>query len=904
MDISENNYIKILKAIPLPAFLLKIVNQTFEIVEVNDPFLKTCRSERKSKPNTPEDLLKKINFQDAFFPAINHSLLKVAETGNPHKIENIRFDITFSEEKGDVLKKYWNLQLAPLKNRDGKVENILLIAEDVTEHNFKIQNQQDFNNKLVKNNTDALYSLDTEGNFTNVNDGMVQLAGLPREEMLKMNFLPFCAPEDKGNVLEQFQKVIQGATVHLEANFISAKGENLVLSVSLMPMMVEEKIVGAYGIAKDLTDFKRTEKVMIEKKRLLEVSSTFIKSLFENELEEKALKKAFGVVGEAVSADRMYYFQIHQNFGEDFASQKVEWTSSTVKPHIDDPQMQFIPTSDLHEIIVVLEKNIPFTATFDELEEGKLKNIFEYQQIKSMLLLPIFLKNKLYGFIGFDDCQTSRQWNQDEKDFLKSLSRNFTTAIEKRTAETQLKEREEELRQSEQKFKVLVQEGSDMIAIINFMGYYKFISDTTTSILNIKPEELLGKNVFDFIHPEDKEYVQEQFYEIKKCKRIKLDPFRFKDKDGEWRWIETTATDLTDDPAVGGIVTNSRDISRLMRQASEIESINERYRLAAAATQDIVYDWDLQTDEVQRFYRSLNEVFGFPPEEVRERDFWPSHIHPQDKQELKRILEETLDDKEKAFMNTSYRFRRADGTYADVIDRAFIIRNEEGKAIRLVGASSDISELKTKEKALETVNRRFELAMKATNEMIWDWHLETNEIIRSKAFERIFKFSYEDHSIDYWISRIPDKEQERVRNSLNAALDNKEKKLWKEEYCLTNGVGNETFVIDRATIIRNKEGKAVRVVGAVLDITATKKMLKEIKKQNEILKEIAWEQSHTVRAPLVRLKGLLELLEDKAFTEIGKDEVLRYIHSSADELDEIIRKIVKKSERIGTVKKK
>ncbi|MCF0070608.1 PAS domain-containing protein [Dyadobacter sp. CY261] len=144
---------------------------------------------------------------------------------------------------------------------------------------------------------------------------------------------------------------------------------------------------------------------------------------------------------------------------------------------------------------------------------------------------------------------------------------------------TERLEKKRELIASERRFKALVQEGADLIAILDEQGNYKFVSESSGPILGIHPEEFIGKNAFDWIHPDDREDVLALFLKISEYRQIKTEPFRFQDGSGRYRWILTTATNMTDDPAVGGVVANSRDITEAVEKAHDLLVSNERYRL-------------------------------------------------------------------------------------------------------------------------------------------------------------------------------------------------------------------------------------------------------------------------------------------------------------------------------------
>lgn len=141
---------------------------------------------------------------------------------------------------------------------------------------------------------------------------------------------------------------------------------------------------------------------------------------------------------------------------------------------------------------------------------------------------------------------------------------------------TELLEKEEKILQSEQRFKALVQEGSDLIAILDAEGNYKYVSPTSISVLGIGPEEFIGRNAFEFIHPDDAERTLASLQKIGAQNRVTVEPFRFQNHQSEWRWVETVLTNMLDNPAVNGIVANSRDITETVNTIKQIEE-NERF---------------------------------------------------------------------------------------------------------------------------------------------------------------------------------------------------------------------------------------------------------------------------------------------------------------------------------------
>jgi two-component system cell cycle sensor histidine kinase/response regulator CckA len=140
------------------------------------------------------------------------------------------------------------------------------------------------------------------------------------------------------------------------------------------------------------------------------------------------------------------------------------------------------------------------------------------------------------------------------------------------------------------------------------------------------------------------------------------------------------------------------------RRAEEMIRLNnERFELAARATNDVIWDWDLQDDALS-WNENFYHVFGYAPDEIeRSVASWTSLLHPDDSARVLAGLFQTLDRDDISWQD-EYRFRRKDGTYADVFDRGNIIRDAQGKALRMVGAMTDLTERKESAQQLKLLN--------------------------------------------------------------------------------------------------------------------------------------------------------------------------------------------------------
>ena len=163
---------------------------------------------------------------------------------------------------------------------------------------------------------------------------------------------------------------------------------------------------------------------------------------------------------------------------------------------------------------------------------------------------------------------------------------------------TEKKDQELKLKLSEQRFKSLVQDGADLIGIIDQQANYMYVSPTVEQILGYTVEQFTKKNAFDFIHPDDKDSVHAVFAKINEIKKIQLPPFRFINKKGEYRWIETTFTNLIGEPGIDGIVANSRDVTERIHTQTALKSSEEKYRELFENNPAPMYIWDFETLQI------------------------------------------------------------------------------------------------------------------------------------------------------------------------------------------------------------------------------------------------------------------------------------------------------------------
>lgn len=368
---------------------------------------------------------------------------------------------------------------------------------------------------------------------------------------------------------------------------------------------------------------------------------------------------------------------------------------------------------------------------------------------------------------------------------------------------------------------------------------------------------------------------------------------------GNYLFVDVTNLPMSIDGKITGIYGVVKDITEEKILADQLALANERFRLANKATSDSIWDWDLRTNKIERDENFLEVKLGYDtssPEIIFEN--FRKLIHPEDAEKIFNNLKQILDDKTESFWEDECRLLKPDNSYAIVYNKGYIIRNSENQAVRMIGASRDITKRKLEEQQLKLMES---VIMHTTDSVII---LEVIEeglkiVFVNDAFFKMTGYTKADVTGKtgsmFLINGTNSDDLRRFEQALKCGNPYKLEKLKKKK----NG---ELIWVDVNMVpVKNGDGHCTHWVSIERDITERKKQTLDIEKQNEQLKEIAWIQSHTVRAPLSRMLGIISLFEDGSIDESEVNEFLHHIKKSGSELDVIIRDIVRKTELVEDI---
>ena len=242
------------------------------------------------------------------------------------------------------------------------------------------------------------------------------------------------------------------------------------------------------------------------------------------------------IMGNATKSHRAYYYE--NNPKEQTISQKYRWIKDEINLSKNNPELQNLPHPFFENLLHPLQENKIFSSYVPTMENESLRAKLTQVGVKSLILFPIFVKEKFHGFLGFDDTQEERIWNEDELNILQTLARNISYAIEHIDTETAIYE-------SEEKFRLLASNIPGTVYLAeNDSTYTKiYLNDEIEKLTGYDKNMFLNKEILftDLIHPEDAQQTMSKI----KAKLAKNEGFhliyRIIRKDKEIVWLEEFA---------------------------------------------------------------------------------------------------------------------------------------------------------------------------------------------------------------------------------------------------------------------------------------------------------------------------------------------------------------------------
>jgi diguanylate cyclase (GGDEF)-like protein/PAS domain S-box-containing protein len=553
----------------------------------------------------------------------------------------------------------------------------------------------------MDNIPDLIYFKDASSRFTRINRAEARLLGVVTpEEAIGKTDLEFQDPALAQSFYEEEQRLVQTGEAlinRIEFN-PTPDGQPRWLSTTKVPIKdTEGRVTGIVGVSRDITERKQVEATLSE-------SEQRYRTLFESAQRQAQELALLDRVRQALTRElelqlvfRTVVEGIAQTFGYNQVSlYLIEGESLVLQHQVGyDHVFERIPlTQGVTGRVVrsqqpVLLEDVHDDSTFLGAMDG----------ITSEVCIPLFDQGQIAGVLNVESTHVVRLSEADLR-LMIAVGEQIGIALGRARLYSDIRESEQRFRQlAENIEQVFWLEDPEYSHLFYVSPAYETIWGRTRESLLEQPQSW-----FDAIHPDDRERALTA--QVRKVSGEYNIEYRVIRPDGSLRWVWSRAFPIQNQHGqVHRIAGIAEDITERKVAEDTLRQSEERFKLMAWATKDAVWDWDLQTNQIW-WGEGLQKIFHYSSEMIQTNPEWRlEHIHPEDKAKVNRAIDQALEGGME-FWSKEYRFQRKDETYADIMDRGYIIRDDIGKPYRMIGAMMDITERKHMESTLLQANEQ------------------------------------------------------------------------------------------------------------------------------------------------------------------------------------------------------
>ncbi|HRD49674.1 MAG: EAL domain-containing protein [Candidatus Competibacter sp.] len=368
-----------------------------------------------------------------------------------------------------------------------------------------------------------------------------------------------------------------------------------------------------YCLDIDLSERKRIETALAQRDALLEVAASASAQLLRESDPVLAITSCFAQLGQITDIDRICLFENHRcpHTGDLLMSQRHEWRAQRTNAQIDPLGLRnrSYDAAGFSRWREMLAANAPIAGCVRDFPTSE-RAVLEAQGIVAILVVPISVHGRFWGFIGLEDCRRERNWTSAEQHILQNMAGNAGEAIARRCAEMALQS-------SEEKFRRLADNMRDLVCQTDTDGVIQYASPSCHAVLGYDPQTLLGRSIFVGIHPDDRETAIEVCQAALARREAGQVEVRHQHANGDYLWLEAVGNPLCNAAgALIGAVISSRDITKRKQAEANLHLAAQVFESSREAI--VVTDVESHILWVNRAFSditgySANEVVGQTP---------------------------------------------------------------------------------------------------------------------------------------------------------------------------------------------------------------------------------------------------------------------------------------------------
>lgn len=293
-------------------------------------------------------------------------------------------------------------------------------------------------------------------------------------------------------------------------------------------------------------------------------------------------------------------------------------------------------------------------------------------------------------------------------------------------------------------------------------------------------------------------------------------------------------------PSDNGLSVYLRNITERKKAESDLFFAHQRLAKHIDNTPLAIVEWDANM-LISRWSKKAEEIFGWTSAEMMGKDISTmKFVYEEDEKDVTKIIDSLMRGNKSINRNVNRNFTKSgEVIYCEWF--ASVLKNEKDEVIALLGLVQDITPRIKAAEAIERANERFRLIATTTNDAIWEWNLETNDAWGNEIHQQLYGLTLADPVPDFnlWKSRIHPDQREEIEKNMDEAIANPSKSSVFCEYRFKTHNEGYKYIYDRTYIVRNANGKAIRMMGNMMDISESKELQEQITNTSIQLRQLA-----------------------------------------------------------------
>ncbi len=571
--------------------------------------------------------------------------------------------------------------------------------EDISElkeaHETAIASQR-LMRALLLNSEELISILDAQGLIVYQSPSVKRLLGWEPREMAGRNVLEYVHPDDVDQIAKGFAQVAgqPGAVILSEARYRQADGQWLTLEGIGQNMLDDPAVRGIVLVSRDITGRKRAEAHIRHLNQVLRAVRDINHLITHEDDAAQLIQHAC----EILLKTRDYRLV---RVGLIVAGYQWMVTAGLAGHDVDalDESLIHQEGADVEHGLTqaAIRARQPVAAAFvvgNEPHAGWQEAALR-RGYASAAAVPLVHSDRLFGALSVYGASPGL-FDSEEVSLLTELAGDLAFALQSIEDDAARRRAEAALHANARRFRALIENSADAIALIAVDGIIQYTSPATTRILGYPVNQFVSRNAFELVHEDDLEFLARGLAELTEHpEQTMTTEFRVRHQDGSWRWIEGSATNLLADPIVQGIVVNYRDITERKRAEDALRLSDEILRrvnslvLVADGQGSIVY-----------VSPPVKAMLGYEPDEVLGDEWWkltrPDPIErAREKNYVARVARGEVPVHEAPYERLV--LSRHQGP------RWFLWHDARGPGDRIIGVGHDITERKQREHELEAI---------------------------------------------------------------------------------------------------------------------------------------------------------------------------------------------------------